>query len=168
VRCRVWLLISFGGIGLLSMEDCAPSIFIGNWVLVALYLYSRFHIFDRPILEEYVSQVEGGSHLFYSCLHVAQDDILPTTREVHPFFESLIVTNTLGLWAYLIDIHHNTSLRFILKDDSSSSTFRVYICSHVGKGAGLWLVIRPSIHLVHITHSTFISSLCFCLDLIQP
>jgi hypothetical protein len=45
------------------MEDCAPSIFLGSWVLMALYLCVRFHIFDRPILKEYVSQVEGGSTL---------------------------------------------------------------------------------------------------------
>jgi hypothetical protein len=45
------------------MEDCAPSVFIGNWALVASYLYSRFHIFNRPILKEYVFQVEGNSHL---------------------------------------------------------------------------------------------------------
>jgi hypothetical protein len=37
------------------MEDCAPSSFLGNWVLVAPYLCSRFGIFDRPILEKYVS-----------------------------------------------------------------------------------------------------------------
>jgi hypothetical protein len=45
------------------MEDCAPSVFIGNWALVASYLCSRFHIFNRPILKEYVFQVEGNSHL---------------------------------------------------------------------------------------------------------
>jgi hypothetical protein len=37
------------------MEDYAPSAFLGGWALVALYLCSRFRIFDRPILEEYVS-----------------------------------------------------------------------------------------------------------------
>jgi hypothetical protein len=37
------------------MEDCAPSTFLGSWALVALYLGFRFCIFDRPILEEYVS-----------------------------------------------------------------------------------------------------------------
>jgi len=30
---------------------------------VALYLGFRFRIFDRPILEKYVFQVEGGPHL---------------------------------------------------------------------------------------------------------
>jgi hypothetical protein len=37
-----------------SMENCAPSTFLRNWALVALYLCFRFHIFDRLILEEYV------------------------------------------------------------------------------------------------------------------
>jgi hypothetical protein len=37
------------------MEDYAPSIFLGCWALVALYLCFRFCIFDRPVLEEYVS-----------------------------------------------------------------------------------------------------------------
>jgi len=37
---------------------------------VASYLCSKFHIFDRPILEEYVFQVEGGPHLLQSCLCV--------------------------------------------------------------------------------------------------
>jgi len=31
---------------------------------VAPHLCSKLRIFDRPILEEYVSQVEGGPHLF--------------------------------------------------------------------------------------------------------
>jgi hypothetical protein len=42
------------------MEDCAPYVFLGSWALVAIYLCSMFRIFDRPILEEYVYQVEGG------------------------------------------------------------------------------------------------------------
>jgi hypothetical protein len=37
------------------MEDCALSAFLKNGVLVASYLCSRFHIFDRLVLEEYVS-----------------------------------------------------------------------------------------------------------------
>jgi hypothetical protein len=63
-KCRVRLLISFSIIGLLSMEDCAPFVFLKSWVLVAPYLCLRFHIFDKPILDEYVSQVEKGPHLF--------------------------------------------------------------------------------------------------------
>jgi hypothetical protein len=54
-RRRDQLPISFSGISLLFMEDCAPFSFLRNWVLVTLYLYLRFHIFDRSILEEYVS-----------------------------------------------------------------------------------------------------------------
>jgi hypothetical protein len=69
-RRQIRLPISFGGIYFLSMEDCAPSIFLGSSVLVAPYLCSKFHIFDRPILEEYVFQVEGGPHLLQSCLCV--------------------------------------------------------------------------------------------------
>ncbi len=53
VRCQTQLPISFGGIGLLSMEDYAPFDFLGSWVLVVPYLCSRFYIFNRPILEEY-------------------------------------------------------------------------------------------------------------------
>jgi hypothetical protein len=45
------------------MEDCAPFIFLGSWVVVALYLCSKFRIFDRLVLGEYVSHVEGGPHL---------------------------------------------------------------------------------------------------------
>jgi hypothetical protein len=54
-RRYVELPISFSGIGLLSMEYCAPFVFLRSWALVAPYLYFKFHIFDRPILEEYVS-----------------------------------------------------------------------------------------------------------------
>jgi hypothetical protein len=54
VRCQTQLLISFGGIGILSMEVYAPSAFLGSWALVALYLCYRFRIFDKPILKEYV------------------------------------------------------------------------------------------------------------------
>jgi hypothetical protein len=42
------------------MEDCVQSTFLGNWVLVAPYLCSKFHIFNRPILEKYVSHFEEG------------------------------------------------------------------------------------------------------------
>jgi hypothetical protein len=43
---------------------------------VVPYLCFRFHIFDKPILEEYVSQVEGGPHLFQSCLHATRNGII--------------------------------------------------------------------------------------------
>jgi hypothetical protein len=68
MRCQAQLSLSFGDIGLLSMEDCAPFVFLTNWALVVPYLCSRFHIFKKHVLEEYVSQVEGCSHLLQSCL----------------------------------------------------------------------------------------------------
>jgi hypothetical protein len=46
------LPISFGGICLIFMEDCATFAFSGSLVLLAPYLCFRFHIFDRSILEE--------------------------------------------------------------------------------------------------------------------
>ncbi len=60
---------------------------------MVLYLCFTFCIFDRLILEEYVSQVEGGSHLFQSCLCAMRDDLPFVTREMHPSCESLIVIN---------------------------------------------------------------------------
>ncbi len=65
-----------------------------------------------------------------------------------------------------MDFHHNTSIRSILEDDSVSSTFRACICSCLGKGVVLWLVVR-SICSFHIAHSTFTSTLCFHFNLIQ-
>jgi len=53
-KCQAWLSISFGGIGFFSMEKCAPFVFLGSWVLMAMYLCYMFHTFDKPILEEYV------------------------------------------------------------------------------------------------------------------
>jgi hypothetical protein len=40
--------------GFFFMKECAPFIFLRSWVFVALYLCSRFHIFNKPVLEEYV------------------------------------------------------------------------------------------------------------------
>jgi hypothetical protein len=57
------LPIFFGGLGFLSMEDCAPYAFIGSWALMVLYLCSMFRIFTRPILEQYVFQIERGPYL---------------------------------------------------------------------------------------------------------
>jgi hypothetical protein len=68
----------------------------------------------------------------------------------------------------LMDIHHDTSLRYILKDDSNSSASRVRICSCLGKGVRISLVVRPFICSFHITHFTFTLTLCFRLGLIQP
>jgi hypothetical protein len=55
MRRRAQLLISFDGIGFLFMEDYASFICLGSWILVVSYLCSRFRIFDRLVLEEYVS-----------------------------------------------------------------------------------------------------------------
>jgi hypothetical protein len=81
-------------------------------------------------------------------------------------------TLLLKVWQLLlivfIDIHHNTSLKSILEDNSISSTFKIRIRSCLGKGAGLWLVVRPFICLFHITHFIFTSTLHFHLSLIQP
>ncbi len=62
----------------------------------------------------------------------------------------------------------DTSFKSILENDSIFSTFRVHICSCSSKGAELWLITRPSICSFYITNLTFISTLHFCLDLIQP
>jgi hypothetical protein len=75
------------------MEDCAPSTFLKSWALVASYLCSRFNIFDKFVMEEYVSQVEGHPHLLQSWLCAVQNGLLPTSREMHLFFESLAITN---------------------------------------------------------------------------
>jgi hypothetical protein len=37
-KCQAQLLLSFGGIGILFMEDCAPSIFLRSWTMVSVYL----------------------------------------------------------------------------------------------------------------------------------
>ncbi len=56
----------------------------------------------------------------------------------------------------------------LLEDDFIFSAFKTRIRFCLGKGEGLWLVVRPSISSFRITHSTFILALCFCISLIQP
>jgi hypothetical protein len=85
---------------------------------------------------------------------------------MHCSFENLIVTNTPSLHASFVDIHHNTSLRFILENDSISSTSKGHIHFFFSKGIGLWLVAKPFIYWFCITHSTFILALHFYLNLI--
>jgi hypothetical protein len=82
-------------------------------------------------------------------------------------FESLTVINAPGLLASLMDIHHDTSLKSILKDNSISSAFKAHIHSCLSKGARLWLVVRPFIYSFHIAHFTFTLALHFHLGLIQ-
>ncbi len=167
-EAQTQISITFGGINFLSTEDCAPFIYLGSWALVLPYFYFRFCIFNKLVLEEYVSQVEGGPHLFLSCLHTTQNDLILATKEMHPSFESLVVINTPSLHASLMDIHHDTSLGFILEDDSISLASRICIRFCSAKGIKLWLVVRPLIYLFHIAHYTFTSTLRFHLGLIQP
>jgi len=119
-------------------------------------------------LEKYVSQVERGSHLLQSCLCATRNGLPLVAKEMHPFFESLAVTDALGLQAFFMDIHHDTSLKNILEDDSISSASIAHICSCLGKGAGLWLVVKPYICSFHIAHFTFTFTLHIHLGLIQP
>jgi len=67
-----------------------------------------------------------------------------------------------------MDIYHDTSLRFILEDDSIflASKAHIHFCS--SKGLGLWLVIKPFIYLLYIAHFTFTSTFHFHFGLIQP
>jgi len=61
---QAWLSISFGGIGISTMEDCAPSSFLRSWVLVVLYLCSRFCIFDKLVMERYFFKLKGAHTCF--------------------------------------------------------------------------------------------------------
>ncbi len=64
---------------------------------MASYLCSGFCILYILVLEKYVFQVEGGPHLLKSFLRVTQDDLPLAARDMHLSFESLVITNTLGL-----------------------------------------------------------------------
>jgi hypothetical protein len=72
--------------------------------------------------------------MLQSCLHVTQDGLPLTAKEMHPSFESLEVSGAPSLQAPLMNVHHDTSLRFILEDDSISSTSKAYIRSYSSKG----------------------------------
>jgi hypothetical protein len=87
---------------------------------------------------------------------------------MHLSFESLAIIDAPNLQAFFMDLHHNTSLKSILEDDSISSTSRVRICFCLRKVAGLWLVVRLFICSFHIAHFSFASTFCFCFNLIQP
>jgi len=82
--------------------------------------------------------------LLYSCLCVMWNGLPTVVKEMHLSFESLAIIDTLGLHFSLMDIHHDTSLRSILEDDSISSTSKVCIHSYLNNGARLWLIARPS------------------------
>jgi hypothetical protein len=55
MKHQTQLSISFGGIRLLFMQDCAPFVVLGNWALLVPFLWVRFCIFDRLVLDEFVS-----------------------------------------------------------------------------------------------------------------
>jgi hypothetical protein len=69
VRHQVQLPISFGGIDLFFKEVYAPFAFLRSWVIMVLYLCSRFHTFDKPILEEYVLRLRR-THTYLSHAYI--------------------------------------------------------------------------------------------------
>jgi hypothetical protein len=144
------------------------SSFLGSWTLWLCFCVLGFVFLIDPFWKNMFLRLRGGAHMFQSCLHVVQNGLLPTIREIHLSFENLVIINALNLHASLMDIHHDTSLRYIFEDDSISLAFRARIHSHLSKWVRLWLVVRPSIYSFHITHSIFTSMLGFCLGLIQP
>jgi hypothetical protein len=78
---------------------------------------------------------------------------------MHLSFESLAVINAPGLQASLMDIHHDTSFRSTLEDDSISLTFRAHVCFW-GHGYG-WLLSHLFVHfalhiLPRLQHCVFI------------
>jgi hypothetical protein len=85
---------------------------------------------------------------------------------MQPTSENLVIIGTLGLQAFFMDIHHHTYLKSILEDDSICSTFKACIHFYLGKGVGLWLIIRPSTYLFCIAHFTFTLTLHFYFSLI--
>ncbi len=131
------------------------------------YLCSRFCIFNKFVLDEYVIRLKGP-RLLQLCLRAAQDGLPLVTRDIHPSFKSLAVIGASSLQVFFMVIHHDTSLRSILEDDSISlaSRARIHFCS--GKGTWLWLIIKPSIRSLCIAYFTLIPTLHFHLSLIQP
>jgi len=67
-----------------------------------------------------------------------------------------------------MDIHHDTSLRFIFEDDFVFLPFKACIHFSLGKRVRLWLVVRSFICSFRIAHSIFTLTLRFCFSLIQP
>jgi hypothetical protein len=108
-------------------------------------------MFDRFVLEEYVFQVEKAPHFFQSCFYVIHDSLPAVIKVMHLFFECLVIINALSLHASLMDIHHDTSFRFILKDDPISLTSKSRIHFRSNKGVWLWLIVRPFVYLFCIT-----------------
>jgi hypothetical protein len=81
-------------------------------------------------------------------------------RDMHLSFESMAITGTPCLRVYLMDIHHDTSFMFILKNDSICSTSKARIHFCLGKGVGLWLLTS---HLFVCFASHILFSLQCCV-----
>jgi hypothetical protein len=97
-----------------------------------------------------------------------RDGLPLVAKDMHLLFECLVVTGAPSIHASLMDFHHNTLFKYILDDDSISSTSKTYICFCSTKGARLWLVVRPFIDSFRITHFIFTLVLHFRLNLILP
>ncbi len=70
---------------------------------------------------------------------------------MHPCFESVVIVIALNLHASFMDIHHNTSIKYILKNDFIFSTSRARIRSCFGYG---WLLGHLSIRFTsHVLFS---------------
>jgi hypothetical protein len=150
------------------MEDCAPFAFLKGWawwfcICVLSFIFSVSLFWKNMFLK-----LKGGAYLLQSCLHAMRDGLLIVVKEMHPSFENLVVIGAPSLQASLMDIHHNTSLKFILENGSISLASKARICSYSSKRARLWLVVKSSISLFRIAHFTFTSALRFHLNLIQP
>jgi hypothetical protein len=65
---------------------------------VALYLCSKFCIFDRLVLEGICFLVEGGLHVFQSYLCAVWHNLPPVARAMHLVFKSLAVTKAQCLY----------------------------------------------------------------------
>jgi hypothetical protein len=128
-----------------------------KWGLIR-HNFTDIFIVEHNILREYFNtHVES---FFFFLLEDNQFELF------FPF-KNLVITGTLGLQDFLMDIHYDTSLRSILEDDSISLTSKTCICSCLGKGARLWLIIKPSIYSFRITHFIFTLALFFHFGLIQ-
>jgi hypothetical protein len=84
---------------------------------MALYLCFKFHIFNRFILKEYVFQIDEGLIFFNHVFVQLKITFLLYLKKCIFFFESLTIIGILSLRAFLMNIHHDTSFRFILEED---------------------------------------------------
>jgi hypothetical protein len=85
---------------------------------------------------------------------------------MHLSFKNLAIIDILGFYASLMDIHHDTFFRSISEDDYISLTFKDYNHYCSDKRVRLWLIVKLSIHLFHVTNYTFTLTLHFHFTLI--